>query len=533
MGKKSFYKQSTQPDLISGLDKPPLPAFIGPYKIESLLNKGGMSLLYLGIHPETKQPIALKVLSPDYVNHPESVERFIKEAHIIALTNHPNIVKLYGQGEWEKGMYIAMEFIRGLSMRLFIMQQTLSMRRALEMILQTSYALLHLHSHGVIHRDLKPENIMIDAEGEIKVIDFGIAQLHEEKPSSMASEENRLIGTPNYMSPEQKENPSLASFASDIYSLGIILYELIIGKISYGMVNLSLLPKALRKIVAKALAVSVTERYQDITGFIHDVTQYLTSGEMEKERTGSDQIKEIHESLEKAASSLSPVTAPKWRELEIGIAKSRSSQQTGLYTDFFRLPNNTFLILMAASSIPTLDHTVYVGSLRGMIRALLSDASKPFKAITFVDELNHLLTHDTLAQTFGLNLLHLDPGNEQLSYLSCGLNGLWHLAEGSDTPRPLTCNNALLGEDSTSIFSETKDNWNQGDLLILHSCAPQSKGVSAEPLSFDHLLLTTIQDNAYLSAQKQAETILKKISSHSQFNQARFPKALLAIQRIV
>ncbi len=532
MGKESFYKQSTQPDLISGLDKSPLPEFIGPYKIESLLNKGGMSLLYLGIHPETKQPIALKVLSPDYVNHPESVERFLQEAQIIEMTNHPNIVKLYGQGEWEKGLYIAMEFIRGLSMRLFIMQQTLSMRRALEIILQTSYALLHLHSHGVIHRDLKPENIMIDAEGEIKVIDFGIAQLHDEKKSPSINETNRLIGTPNYMSPEQKENPSLASFASDIYSLGIILYELIIGKISYGMVNLSLLPKGLRKIVAKALAVSITERYQDITAFIHDISQYLTSGEMEKERTGSDQIKEIHESLQKASTSLSPVAAPRWREIEIGIAKFRTSQQVGLYTDFFRLPNNTLLILMAATSVSTLDGAVYIGSLRGMIRALLCDTSKPFKAIPFVDELNRLLTHDTFSQEFGLNLLLLDPVNDQLTYLSCGLNALWHLPEGSHSPRPLTCNNALLGADSTSIFSESKDNWNQGDLLILHSFAPPVAASVLDHQPFEQLLVSAIKDYALLSAQKQAEMILKKVSSHSYFNLMGFPKALLAIQRI-
>ena len=99
MADQGFYKQSTLPDLMTGTEHPSLPATIGPYKIESLLNKGGMSLLYLGLHPETKQPIAIKVLSPAYVNHPELVEQFLKEARIIALTNHPNIVKLYGQGE--------------------------------------------------------------------------------------------------------------------------------------------------------------------------------------------------------------------------------------------------------------------------------------------------------------------------------------------------------------------------------------------------------------------------------------------------
>ena len=123
------------------------------------------------------------------------------------------------------------------------------MRRALEIILQVAYALLHLHSHGVIHRDLKPENILITEEGEIKVIDFGIAQLHEEEKN--VTDADRFLGTPNYMSPEQKEDPSSVTFSSDIYSLGVILYELILGKLSFGIINLIALPKGLKKICCK------------------------------------------------------------------------------------------------------------------------------------------------------------------------------------------------------------------------------------------------------------------------------------------
>src|SRR5690349_1252107 len=222
MTDNSFYKQNTMPDLIPTDEEFPLPTMIGPYKIESLFSKGGMSLLYLGLDPEIKKALIIKVLSPSYVTHPEAVERFLKEAKVIALTNHPNIVKLHGQGEWEKGLYIAMELIHGISLKQFIMQHSLSMRRALEIVLQVSFALLHLHSHGVIHRDLKPENILITEDGEIKVIDFGIAQLHEEKEKKIEIS-GRFLGTPNYMSPEQKEDPFSVTFATDIYSLGVIL----------------------------------------------------------------------------------------------------------------------------------------------------------------------------------------------------------------------------------------------------------------------------------------------------------------------
>ena len=196
----------------------PTPEKIGPYKIETILEKGGMSILYLAIHPETNEPTTIKVLSPKFASHPEIVHRFLQEAEIIALADHPNIVKLYGYGEWEGGLYIAMEFIQGISLRQYILQTPISLRRALEFIIDISYALCHLHTHGIIHRDLKPENILVTDQGVVKVIDFGIAQLLAETSSGISHQ--RVIGTPIYMSPEQRENPENVSFPTDIYFIG-------------------------------------------------------------------------------------------------------------------------------------------------------------------------------------------------------------------------------------------------------------------------------------------------------------------------
>ncbi len=352
MADGSFYKQNTMPDLISSQEPLALPTMIGPYKIESLITKGGMSLLYLGLDPKTKQMLAIKVLSPSFITQEEAVSRFLQEADVIALSNHPNIVKLYGQGEWEKGLYIAMELIRGVSLRQFIMQHSLSVRRTLEIILQVAYALMHLHSHGVIHRDLKPENILITEEGEIKVIDFGIAALHRDgadKETGRHREASRFLGTPNYMSPEQKQDPSCVTFASDIYSLGIILYELLTGKLSYGSIDLTSLPKGLQKITTKALAISANQRYQNISEFIHDISQYLSSKDLEKERPGGDQAKELMETIQRANLNLSPTALPSWPQIDIGIAKARGKEQLGLYYDLCRFSDNTYLILIAAS----------------------------------------------------------------------------------------------------------------------------------------------------------------------------------------
>ena len=106
-----------------------------------------------------------------------------------------------------------MEFIQGVSLKQFILQNSLSNKRSLEILLQVAYALLHLHTHGVIHRDLKPENILITEDGGVKVIDFGIAQLDQEDSSLTKITRGGLIGTPSYMSPEQKKAPSKASYS--------------------------------------------------------------------------------------------------------------------------------------------------------------------------------------------------------------------------------------------------------------------------------------------------------------------------------
>ena len=516
------------PDLTSGENEPPLPSSIGPYKVESLLNKGGMSLLYLGLDPDTRKPLAIKVLSPSYVNHPEAIQRFLREAKVIALTNHPNIVKLYGQGEWEKGLYIAMELIHGISLKQFIMQHSLSMRRALEVTLQVAYALLHLHSHGVIHRDIKPENILINEQGEVKVIDFGIAQLHEET----SSDTSRYLGTPNYMSPEQKENPSNVTFATDIYSLGVILYELISGKLSYGVIHLSALPKGLQKIAVKTLAVSPAERYRNISEFIQDISQYLKSGELEKERPGSDQAKELNEKIQKANLSLSPLNLPAWPQMELGIAKGRGRGQLGLYYDFFRFPNNTFLILIAATTSRTIGSAVSIGVLRGMIRMQIDEFLAPkslFKLIPFLEKLNSTLFLDTIGEKFALACVHLDPLRDLAAYASCGFGDLLHIPQGQTSPRRLSSRNEPIGASQTTVFSETADNWNAGDTLILHSLyIPEGSNPN-----FDEVLNEAVIKNLLLSSQRQAEAILKKASSVPIANAIPYPKALIAIQRII
>jgi serine/threonine protein kinase len=515
---ENFYKQPTLTDIQVGFDpSPTLPSHIGPYKIESLLSQGGMSLLYMGIHPQTHEILAIKVLSPALTTEPEMVSRFLQEAKIISMTNHPNIVKVFGEGSWEGGLYIAMEFIRGVSLRQFIEQQSLSLKRCIDIILQVAYAIAHLHSHKVIHGDLKPENILMTEAGDVKVIDFGIARLQEEIKKEK-KKTAKVIGTPTYMSPEQKEDPSKLSFASDIYALGVIAYELISGKLSFGIIHLSQVPRGLRPILEKALAISIEERYTDVITFISDLSSYLKEGGLEKDRPAADQVKEIVEIVRKTSDSLSSSTLS-WPPLELGISKHKPPGFGGQYFDVFKLKSGSTLFVITQSQQTGIESTFYTANLRGLLKALVYQNSA-FNLENTLSSLTALLQNDGLSQKFGAAFLELSPSRDELSFVSCDFSNLLHASTSHKTPRLLTSYNPALGTPLRGEVAITVDNWNIGDVLIFHSFQK----------SADDLLQEALSESLSLSPQGQADALLKKIVLTTP--QDKKPQVLFSLHRI-
>lgn len=511
MAEEDFYKQPTLPesDESKGLPIQEIPHYIGKYKIESLLEKGGMSILYLGTHPETQEPTTIKVLSPKFLSNPEIVQRFLNEAEIIAMADHPNIVKMYGYGEWEGGLYIAMEFIQGISLRQYILQTPMSLKRAMEIVIDIAYALCHLHTHGVIHRDLKPENILVTELGTIKVIDFGIAQLLTEKITRM-NDKQRFLGTPIYMSPEQRENPESVSYPSDIYSLGIITYELALGKLSHGQIHLSLMPKGLQKILSKALQPNPKDRYQDIVDFIADVSAYLHSANLQKEKKVGDQISELSESLKRAQLILLPEKMPQWPNVEIGIAMQRSIMVSGVYYDFLELPKNNLGIIMAESSAKDAEGFIYMSVFRGMINGLCQMTSQPSQIATM---LNRLMIKDKIEHVFSMSYLICDSQSNQMHYLSCGYSHFWQIPFGSNTVVRISNLNIGLGIDPDFEFKDVTFPWNVGDVLVMGSVTGMisdlPKDIEFNEDHFRKALMETLE----FTPQKQVESLLRKIKT--------------------
>lgn len=204
------------------------------YNIIKVLGEGGMSRVYLGEDPVTHQQVAIKELLPNLAHSKDLRERFRREAQIMAKLDHPNIVKLLKFEETATSFYLIMEYVDGMDLEQHIKEVTgpISEPKAIEIMSTLLDAFGYAHEKGVVHRDIKPANIIITRDGKVKVLDFGIAKIVDENASGRTQTGTR-IGTVAYMSPEQVNAAPDIDLRTDIYSLGVMLHQMITGKAAY------------------------------------------------------------------------------------------------------------------------------------------------------------------------------------------------------------------------------------------------------------------------------------------------------------
>jgi serine/threonine protein kinase len=204
---------------------------IGSYQVMSLLGQGGMATVYKAYHPKLDRYVALKMMHTSFLGDPQFVIRFEREAQIIARLEHPNIVPVHDYAEQDGQPYLVMKFIAGISLKDALNDGPLELRDTMMIMSAISKALDYAHQRGVLHRDIKPSNIMLDTNATPYLTDFGLARTVQDGESSLS--QGMLIGTPAYMSPEQAAGRPLDA-RSDIYSLGVVLYELLVGQAPFG-----------------------------------------------------------------------------------------------------------------------------------------------------------------------------------------------------------------------------------------------------------------------------------------------------------
>jgi TM2 domain-containing membrane protein YozV/predicted Ser/Thr protein kinase len=205
------------------------------FEILSLIGKGGMGAVYKARQPALDRFVALKVLPPAVANDPGFAERFNREARALARLSHPNIVVVYDYGTAGALNYLVMEFVDGTNLREVEQAGKLTAEQALAIVPQICEALQFAHNEGIVHRDIKPENLLIDKKGRLKITDFGIAKILDVAKGKVAlTGAKDVVGTPHYMAPEQIEKPQMVDHRADIYSLGVVFYEMLTGELPLG-----------------------------------------------------------------------------------------------------------------------------------------------------------------------------------------------------------------------------------------------------------------------------------------------------------
>jgi len=262
----------------------------GRYEIKEIIGVGGMAYVYKAYDNIDDRVVAVKILKEEFLANEEFTRRFKNESKAIAILSHPNIVRVYDVSFGEKLQYIVMEYIDGITLKEYIDQKkVIPWKETVHFTVQVLRALQHAHDKGIIHRDIKPQNIMLTSDGTIKVTDFGIAQFSR---NEIRTDGERAIGSVHYISPEQASG-GITDEKADIYSLGVMLYEMLTGKLPFeadNAVSVAIMqmqstpampreinesiPEGLEEITMKAMQKDPSKRYQSAAEMLYDIDEF-------------------------------------------------------------------------------------------------------------------------------------------------------------------------------------------------------------------------------------------------------------------
>jgi serine/threonine protein kinase len=269
---------------------------LGPYSISSKIGRGGMGVVYLGRDTRLDRPVAIKMLAPKYTRDPQQRERLRREARAAARLSHSGIATVYSLEEFEDTLYIVSEYVAGDTLLQLTSEGPLQTSALLDTAVQLARALKAAHDEGIVHRDLKPENVIRTKSGLIKILDFGLARVDQQDNAGQSPRLTRsgmFLGTPAYASPEQLLGAEV-DFRTDLFSFGVMLYELAAGKHPFGAVDSmttiarileadasalankdAILPEGLESIIRRCLKKNPADRYGSTQDLLYDIEQIL------------------------------------------------------------------------------------------------------------------------------------------------------------------------------------------------------------------------------------------------------------------
>ncbi|NWF70684.1 MAG: serine/threonine protein kinase [Chloroflexi bacterium] len=292
---------------------------VGPYQIVGQLGQGGMAAVYKAYHPALDRYVAIKTMHSALAEDDSFLARFRREAQIIAKLEHPHIVPVHDFNEHEGQPYLVMKYVEGHTLKDELDDNKLTLAQALHILKAVAAALSYAHQQGVLHRDVKPSNVIIDTRNIPYVSDFGLARLIASGDSTLSN--NAILGTPQYMSPEQALTPAAIDARADVYSLGVMLYEIVLGRVPfsgdtpYAIIHDHIytplplpsqvdprIPPQIELVLMKALAKDPEERYDSAVLLVRDFWKALSDAQMNE--LPPDRVRVADASLAKLRTEL-------------------------------------------------------------------------------------------------------------------------------------------------------------------------------------------------------------------------------------
>ncbi|MCH7663023.1 MAG: protein kinase, partial [Chloroflexi bacterium] len=278
---------------------------VGPYRVLHKLGQGGMATVFKAYHASLDRYVALKILHTAFMEDPNFLARFDREAKVVANLDHPNIIPIYDFSEHNGSPYFVMKFVTGNTLKALLKKRPLSQGEGKRIIETVGIALAYAHKQGILHRDIKPSNVMISDDDQIYLTDFGLARIASAGESTLSSD--MMLGTPQYISPEQALGKRELDEGTDIYSFGVLVYELVVGQVPFSAdtpysivhdhiytplplpssVNPSV-PESVERVLLKALSKDREDRFENVDEFIKEfkaathgepLAEYWTDGQ--------------------------------------------------------------------------------------------------------------------------------------------------------------------------------------------------------------------------------------------------------------
>ncbi len=265
---------------------------VGPYRVMEKLGRGGMATVFKAYHANLDRYVALKVMHPAFMADPNFLARFEREAKVVAKLEHPNIIPIYDFSDHEGKPYLVMKYVEGETLKAQLNRKPLNPEEGVRTITAVGDALSYAHAADILHRDVKPSNVMVANDGQIYLTDFGLARIASQGETTLSSD--MMIGTPQYISPEQAMGKRDLDSGTDIYSFGVLIYELVVGQVPFisdtpfsiihdhiytplplpRSVNPSV-PEVIERLLLKSLSKEREDRFATIDEMVHSFKQAI------------------------------------------------------------------------------------------------------------------------------------------------------------------------------------------------------------------------------------------------------------------